>query len=84
MEARVRTPLGLREGASQVAQGGKYDGLLRRHILPRFDRVELGRLSVTAVRAWYHELKTGSRTARQPDDAYRARRAATELLALLP
>ncbi len=53
----------------------KYDGLLRLHILPKFDPVELGRLSATAVRAWYHELRDRFSTGSTADDAYRVLRA---------
>ena len=44
---------------------GKYDGLLRLHIFPKFGRVELGRLSATAVPGTTSSA-TGSRRARQP------------------
>ena len=53
----------------------KYDGLLRLHIFPKFGRVELGRLSATAVRAWYHELRDRFPNGSTADDAYRVLRA---------
>ena len=54
---------------------GKYDGLLRLHILPRFDRVELGHLSATAVHAWCHKLRDRFPKGSTADDAYRVLRA---------
>jgi hypothetical protein len=54
---------------------GKYDALLRLHILPKFDRIELGRLSATSVRAWHHELRDRFPGGSTADDAYRVPRA---------
>ncbi len=54
----------------------RYDGLLRRHILPTLGRTELGRLSPAGVRSWYAALAgpdgPGQSTAAQ---AYRLLRA---------
>ena len=40
-----------RTDLAPTTTGGKYDGLVRLHILPRLDRLELGHLSAAAVRA---------------------------------
>ena len=50
---------------------GKYDGLLRLHILPRFDRVELGQMSATAGHAWCHKLRDRYPKGSTADDTYR-------------
>ena len=44
---------------------GKYEGLLRLHLLPPFGQVELRRLAggASMVRTWYYGLTGGTRTA---------------------
>jgi integrase len=52
---------------------GKYEELLRRHLIPKFGAREIARLAPSDVRAWYHVLAAQHRTT--ADDAYRALRA---------
>ena len=56
---------------------GKYEGLLRLHILPNFGKVELRRLTGAAsmVRTWYYELDKAYPEGSTANDAYRCLRA---------
>ena len=56
---------------------GKYEGLLRLHILPTFGKVELRRLAgaATMVRTWYYELDRRYPDGSTANDAYRCLRA---------
>ena len=56
---------------------GKYEGLLRLHILPTFGKVELCRLAGAAsmVRTWYYELDRRYPDGSTANDAYRCLRA---------
>ena len=58
---------------------GKYEGLLRSHILPTFGKVELRRLAGAAstVRAWYYELDQRYPDGSTANDAYRCLRSST-------
>jgi integrase len=51
----------------------KYEGLLRRHILPSLGETELAKLKPADVRAWYHGLARDHQAT--ASDAYRALRA---------
>ncbi len=56
---------------------GKYEGLLRLHILPTFGKVQLYKLAGAAsmVRAWYYELDRRYPDGSTANDAYRCLRA---------
>ena len=56
---------------------GKYEGLLRLHILPTFGKVQLYKLAGAAsmVRSWYYELDRRYPDGSTANDAYRCLRA---------